>query len=79
ARIVIDTPRDAIGARAMTDRYLRQRRPDRIAGIAFTHGLTRMFGSDLPLLAWPRGAGLALLDALPFTKRAFTRAMLFGF
>lgn len=79
ARIIIDTPPEAIGERAMIDRYLRKRRPDRMAGIVFTHGLTRMFGTDVPLIAWPRGAGLALLDALPFTKRAFTRAMLFGF
>jgi hypothetical protein len=27
---------------------------------------------------WPRGIALALLDALPPAKRAFTRAMLFG-
>ncbi|MEP7061369.1 MAG: FAD-dependent oxidoreductase [Betaproteobacteria bacterium] len=79
ARIVIDTPRDALGGRTMTERYLRRRRPDRTAGIAFTHSLTRIFGSGLPLAAWPRGAALSLLDALPFAKRAFTRAMLFGF
>jgi 2-octaprenyl-6-methoxyphenol hydroxylase len=79
ARIIIDTPRESIGEPAMIERYLRRRRPDRTAGIAFTHGLTRMFGTGLPLLEWPRGVGLALLDALPFTKRAFTRAMLFGF
>ena len=78
ARVVIDTPRDAIGTRAMVERYLRKRRPDRVAGIAFTHGLTRMFGSGLPLFAWPRGVGLAALDALPIGKRAFTRAMLYG-
>ncbi|MEO6749997.1 MAG: FAD-dependent oxidoreductase [Casimicrobiaceae bacterium] len=79
ARIVIDTPREDIGARAMIDRYLAQRRPDRIAGIAFTHGLTRLFGGGLPFAGWPRGVGLALFDALPLARRAFTRAMLFGF
>ncbi|HEV8500969.1 MAG TPA: FAD-dependent monooxygenase [Casimicrobiaceae bacterium] len=78
ARIVIDTPRAAIGERAMIERYLRARRADRAAGIAVTHGLTRLFASERALLAWPRGAGLALLDMLPPARRAFTRAMLFG-
>jgi 2-octaprenyl-6-methoxyphenol hydroxylase len=78
ARIVLDTPRDALGAAPMIDRYLRTRRADRLAGIAVTHGLTRLFGSDRALVAWPRGIGLALLDVLPPARRAFTRAMLFG-
>jgi 2-octaprenyl-6-methoxyphenol hydroxylase len=78
ARIVIDTPRAAIGERAMIERYLRTRRADRAAGIAVTHGLTRVFASERAFLAWPRGAGLALLDMLPPARRAFTRAMLFG-
>jgi 2-octaprenyl-6-methoxyphenol hydroxylase len=78
ARVVLDTPRDALGARPMIDRYLRTRRADRAAGIAVTHGLTRLFGSDRALVAWPRGLGLALLDVVPPARRAFTRAMLFG-
>jgi len=78
ARVILDTPRESIGARPMIDAYLARRRADRHAGIAFTDGLTRMFGGDTPLLAWPRGTGLALLDAVPPLRRAFTRAMLFG-
>src|SRR5258705_1337599 len=78
SQIVLDTPRDAIGGRAMIDRYLRARRTDRIAGIAFTHGLVGVFGNDAPLVRWPRGLALTLLDAVPAAKRAFTRAMLFG-
>jgi 2-octaprenyl-6-methoxyphenol hydroxylase len=77
-RIVLDTPPAALGGRAMLDRYVRQRRPDRLAGVAFTHGLIGIFGNDTPLLRWPRGLALTLLDALPPAKRAFTRAMLFG-
>ena len=38
-QIIVDTPRDALGGGAMLRRYTRQRRPDRCAGIAFTHGL----------------------------------------
>ena len=67
-----------IGDEAMLRRYSRGRRADRMAGIAFTHGLVRLFGNDLPLVRWPRGLALTLLDSVPAAKRAFTRAMLFG-
>jgi 2-octaprenyl-6-methoxyphenol hydroxylase len=78
AQIVVDTPRDSIGDAAMLARYARSRRTDRWAGIAFTHGLVSVFGSDLPFLRWPRGLALTLLDALPGARRAFTRAVMFG-
>ena len=53
--------------------------PIGMAGIAFTHGLDRSCSATIvPLIRWPRGLALALLDALPPAKRAFTRAMLFG-
>lgn len=77
-RVIAATPRDAIGARPMLDAYAARRRPDRWGGIAFTHGLVHLFGTDLPFVRWPRGVGLALLDAVPPLKRSFTRAMLFG-
>jgi 2-octaprenyl-6-methoxyphenol hydroxylase len=78
AQELLATARDAIGARDRLAAYARRRRPDRIAGIAFTHGLLGVFGTDAPLLSWPRGLALTLLDSLPAVKRAFTRAMLFG-
>ena len=78
AEVVLDTPRENLGDRAMVARYLRGRRTDRTAGIAFTHGLVSVFGNDLPLLRWPRGLALTLLGAVPPAKRAFTHAMLFG-
>jgi len=78
AQVIVDTPREAIGERAMLDRYVRARLPDRLAGIAFTHGLIGVFGSDWPFVRWPRGVALTMLDAVPPVKRAFTRAMLFG-
>jgi len=77
-RVIAATPREAIGARAMLDGYVARRRTDRWAGVAFTHGLVHLFGTDLPFVRWPRGIGLALLDAVPPLKRSFTRAMLFG-
>jgi len=78
AQIVLDTRRDAIGDRAMLDRYQRARRTDRKAGIAFTHGLVGIFGNDVALVRWSRGLALTLLGAAPAAKRAFARAMLFG-
>ncbi len=66
------------GARDRLAAYARRRRVDRAAGIAFTHGLLGIFGSDAPLLRWPRGLALTMLDALPVAKRALTRAMTFG-
>lgn len=78
AHAIVDTPRDALGDRDMLAAYARARRTDRLSGIAFTHGLVHLFGTELPFVQWPRGIALALLDALPPAKRAFTRAMLFG-
>ena len=74
---MLATPREAIGSRDDSPR-MRAAAPDRVAGIAFTHGLLGIFGNDAPLLRWPRGLALTMLDALPPVKRAFTRAMLFG-
>jgi 2-octaprenyl-6-methoxyphenol hydroxylase len=78
AQELLSTPRDVIGTRERLAAYARRRRNDRTAGIAFTHGLLGIFGNDAPLLRWPRGLALTMLDALPAAKRAFTRAMTFG-
>jgi 2-octaprenyl-6-methoxyphenol hydroxylase len=78
-RSIIKTPRDELGGSAMLASFAARRRPDRYAGIAFTHGLTQVFASELPFVRWPRGIALMLLDAMPPMKRAFTRSMLFGF
>jgi 2-octaprenyl-6-methoxyphenol hydroxylase len=78
ARTIFDTPRTGLGEAAMLGRYRRRRALDRRAGIAFTHGLVQLFGNDWPWLRVPRGLGMLALDAVPFAKRAFGRAMLFG-
>ncbi len=78
AQVIVTGDRTALGGHAMIAAYLASRRVDREAGIAFTHGLTQIFGSNASLLRWPRGIALTLLDALPPAKKAFTRAMLFG-
>jgi 2-octaprenyl-6-methoxyphenol hydroxylase len=78
AQELLDTDRDQIGARDALASYAKRRRTDRGAGIAFTHALLAIFGSDTALLRWPRGLALTLLDALPPVKRMFARTMLFG-
>ena len=78
ARVIIATPRDRLGEHTMLEMYATRRRGDRYAGIAFTHGLAQLFALGLPLVRWPRGLALALLDTIPPVKRAFTRAMMFG-
>ena len=76
--ISVVTDRDHFGAPRFLAEYSRRRAADRWTGIAFTHGLLGIFGTDVSLLRWPRGLALTLLDALPPIKRMFTRAMLFG-
>jgi 2-octaprenyl-6-methoxyphenol hydroxylase len=78
SRAIICAPRDALGSATMLAAFAARRRTDRYAGIAFTHGLTKLFATDAALLRWPRGMALAVLDAVPPMKKAFTRAMLFG-
>lgn len=78
ARVLVDTPREAIGSPEMLRRYARGRRLDRWAGIAFTHGLVRSFGTDRSMVKWPRGLALAALDTLLPVKHAFVRALLHG-
>ncbi len=77
-RTILSASGDDPGSRATLDGYAARRRTDRWAGVAFTHGLVHLFGTGAPLVRWPRGLGLALLDAAPPLKRAFTRRMLFG-
>ena len=75
---IIRAPQAALGGDPMLTAFAARRRPDRYASIAFTHGLARIFAMDAPLVRWPRGLALTLLDAVPPMKKAFTRAMLFG-
>src|SRR5438105_7114612 len=77
ARTIIDASRDTLGNDRMLQKHARRRLPDRLSAIAFTHGLVGLFGTDFPLVRWPRGVALTMLDAVPAIKRAFARAMLF--
>lgn len=78
AQALLATPRDRLGTGSSLAEYARRRLTDRWAGIALTHGLLGVFGSNSALLSWPRGLALTMLDTLPPMKRMFTRAMLYG-
>ena len=73
-----DSQANDAGSDAQLARYTRSRRIDRAGGIALTHGLTQLFASDLPLIAWPRGLGLSVVDSVAPLKRAITQMMLSG-
>jgi 2-octaprenyl-6-methoxyphenol hydroxylase len=78
AQMLLDVGRSEIGTRRFIARYLRQRNVDRYAGIRATDFFVRIFSNSLPPLAAARGAGLALLDALPPVRNFLARRMIFG-
>lgn len=65
-----------IGDPAWLARFAAARAPDRDGVIRFTDNLVRVFGSDHPLAASARDAGLLLFDLLPPAKRALSRVSL---
>lgn len=78
AHMLLDVVKAEIGAPGFVARYVRRRRFDRDAGIGFTDSLVRIFSNSLPPLAAARGAGLAVLDALPSARRFLARRMIYG-
>ena len=78
AHMLLDVAKAEIGAPSFVARYVRRRRFDRYAGIGFTDSLVRIFSNSLPPLAAARGAGLAMLDALPSARRFLARRMIYG-
>ena len=62
-----------IGDPAVLTEYAEWRRTDHRRVIAFTDGLTRIFASPLPPVAWARDLGMLALDLLPPAKRMFAR------
>ncbi|HEY6241246.1 MAG TPA: FAD-dependent monooxygenase [Burkholderiales bacterium] len=78
AQMLLDVPKEEIGAPAFLAGYARERRVDRYAGIGFTDFLVRTFSNSILPLALLRGAGLAALDILPPARRFLARRMMFG-
>ncbi|HEY6722033.1 MAG TPA: FAD-dependent monooxygenase, partial [Burkholderiales bacterium] len=78
AQMLLDVSKEEIGSPEFLARHARGRRADRYAGIGFTDFLVRTFSNSIPPLALIRGAGLAVLDALPPARRFLARRMIFG-
>ncbi len=78
AQLLLNVAKTEIGGPSFVARYVRRRRFDRYAGIGVTDSLVRIFSNSLPPLAAARGAGLAMLDALPSARRFLARRMIYG-
>ena len=59
-------------------RYAATRSRDVARSVGFTDFLASTFSNDHALNRIPRGLGLALVDVLPFARKALARRMLFG-
>ncbi|MFP5505456.1 MAG: 2-octaprenyl-6-methoxyphenyl hydroxylase [Gammaproteobacteria bacterium] len=75
AEVLLDARRDGrdLGDVAVLARYADWRQGDHRRVIAFTDGLTRIFTSPLPPLAFARDLGMLALDLCPPAKRLFAR------
>ncbi len=82
-RDALDLARDLAGGGALPDemllqRYAATRAKDVSRSVGFTDFLVGAFSRDDLLLRAPRSLGLAMVDLLPFARRALARRMLFG-
>jgi 2-octaprenyl-6-methoxyphenol hydroxylase len=75
AEVVVDAHRAGrdIGELDVLQQYATWRQADHRRVIAFTDGVTRVFGSPLPPVAWARDIGMLTLDLCPPAKRLFAR------
>jgi len=78
AGLLRECDRAAIGGPELVRAYAARRRLDRRGGILFTDGLVRLFSNDLAPLRLARGAGLAVLGAIPPARDFVARRMIFG-
>ena len=70
--------RDAACLDTALRHFERQRQPDRLALLATTDGLARVFTGDSAALGLAREAGLRLFAAVPALRHAFARQLMFG-
>lgn len=78
AQMLLDWNKAEIGSPEFLDRYVRQRRVDRYAGIGFTDFLVKTFSNAFSPVSAIRGMGLAMLDASPAARGFLARRMIFG-
>jgi 2-octaprenyl-6-methoxyphenol hydroxylase len=78
AELLLDAPKERVGATELVSRFVHRREADRRAGIVVTDSLVRLFSNDWPLLGPARAAGLLAFDLLPGARRFLARRMMFG-
>ncbi len=69
---------DGRGSEQRLQQYAATRASDVSRSVGFTDFLVGAFMRDDVLLRAPRGLGLAMVDLLPFARRALARRMLYG-
>ncbi len=69
---------EGVDAATLVARYRADRRLDRATTVDLTDAMPRIFGSAHPVLAFARGAALALLDVAPPLRSLFARQMMDG-
>ena len=81
ARLLADAQRGRVGGAifsAALKKYGQERNSDVERSVGFTDFLVSAFSNDHFATRVPRGLALALVDILPFARRALARRMLFG-
>lgn len=78
ARLLRTIPVQSPNACETWSRYRAERRIDRTATIAATHGLVRLFSNDFFPLRAARGIGLTLVGSVAPARDFFARRMIFG-
>jgi 2-octaprenyl-6-methoxyphenol hydroxylase len=78
AELLLDAPKERVGATELVSSFVHRREADRRAGIVITDSLVRLFSNDWPLLGPARAAGLLAVDLLPGARRFLARRMMFG-
>jgi 2-octaprenyl-6-methoxyphenol hydroxylase len=78
ANLIVDTPENALGSKAMLATYSKQRSRDTRGGILFTDLLVNVFGNDIIGLQEIRGLGLGALQLMSPVKNMLVSKMSFG-
>jgi 2-octaprenyl-6-methoxyphenol hydroxylase len=78
AQLARTTPVHELGSLTTANTQRAQRRVDRCASIATTHGLVQLFSNDYFPLRATRAIGMTLVGCIPPLRDYFARRMIFG-
>lgn len=78
AKLIAESPVDALGSQAMLATYAAQRKPDTRGGMLFTDFLVNIFANELLGVSQLRGIGLGALELFPSARRLLVNRMSYG-